>query len=109
MAPVETNKSKPLALLTRFAIGVAAAVLIPAFVVLAVAPMLLALTPVAFLALPFMVLAFARGACGGLIEQRLSKTEEDSSRPCCHDNTTISAKTRSRTPGRAAPPDATAQ
>jgi hypothetical protein len=55
----DTSSDRPFRLLTRFVIGTVAAILIPAFVVLALAPMLLVLTPVAFVALPFMLAAFA--------------------------------------------------
>lgn len=49
----------------RACVGLMALVLIPPFVVLAVVPMLLLLLPVAFVALPFMLCAFAGEACEG--------------------------------------------
>jgi hypothetical protein len=45
--------------MARFAIGIVAVVLIPPFVALAIVPLLLVLTPVAFIAIPFMLSAFA--------------------------------------------------
>lgn len=59
MSGIDTYKTKPFGMTARFMIGVVAAILVPPFVVLAIAPMLLVLVPVALVAIPFMLSAFA--------------------------------------------------
>jgi hypothetical protein len=59
MSRLTPHRTQPLGMIARLAIGVVAAILIPPFVLLAVAPMLLVLTPVALIAIPFMLSAFA--------------------------------------------------
>jgi hypothetical protein len=59
MSRNDTYSTRPFGITMRFVIGTVAAVLLPPFVVLAVAPMLLVLAPVALIAIPFMLSAFA--------------------------------------------------
>jgi hypothetical protein len=59
MSRIDTGNAKPFGLTARFIFGVVASILVPPFVMLAVAPMLLVLAPVALIAIPFMLSAFA--------------------------------------------------
>ena len=59
MSRTDTYNTRPFGITTRFVIGTVAAILLPPFVMLAVAPMLLVLAPVALIAIPFMLSAFA--------------------------------------------------
>jgi hypothetical protein len=54
-----SHEVKQFGLTARFVMGVVAAIMVPPFVVLAIAPMLLILAPVALVAIPFMLSAFA--------------------------------------------------
>jgi hypothetical protein len=54
-----THGYTPIGFVARFLVGTLAAIMIPPFVVLAIAPMLLLLLPVALCAIPFMLSAFA--------------------------------------------------
>jgi hypothetical protein len=54
-----THGYSPIGFVARFIVGSIAAIMIPPFVVLAIAPMLLVLAPVALCAIPFMLSAFA--------------------------------------------------
>jgi hypothetical protein len=56
---MDTHRANPLGRVARFVIGTVAAILVSPFIALALAPTLLALAPVAFIAIPFMLLAFA--------------------------------------------------
>jgi hypothetical protein len=53
---------RPLGVFARVAIGTVAALLVPPFILLAVAPVMLVLMPVAFVAIPFLLVAFGREA-----------------------------------------------
>jgi hypothetical protein len=57
MSPVE--EKRPLSILMRVTVATIAAIMVPPFVMLAIAPMLLVLAPVALVAIPFMLSAFA--------------------------------------------------
>jgi hypothetical protein len=59
MSRIDTGNAKSFGLTARFLFGIVASVMVPPFVMLAVAPMLLVLAPVAFVAIPFMLSAFA--------------------------------------------------
>jgi hypothetical protein len=59
MSRMDSYNTKPFGITTRFVIGTVATILVPPFVMLAVAPMLLVLAPVALIAIPFMLSAFA--------------------------------------------------
>jgi hypothetical protein len=59
MSGIDPYNNKPFGMTARFVIGTVAAIMLPPFVVLAVAPMLLVLVPVALVAIPFMLSAFA--------------------------------------------------
>jgi hypothetical protein len=59
MSGNDTYKTKPFGMTARFIFGVVAAIMVPPFVVLAIAPMVLVLVPVALIAIPFMLSAFA--------------------------------------------------
>jgi hypothetical protein len=59
MSRKDSYNAKPFGLTARFIMGIIAAIMIPPFVVLAIAPMLLVLVPVALIAIPFMLSAFA--------------------------------------------------
>jgi hypothetical protein len=56
---IEHNKHPFGVLLLRVMLGAIAVVAVPPFVILAIAPMLLMLAPVALVAIPFMITAFA--------------------------------------------------
>ncbi len=58
MSRIEEEK-RPLAIWLRVLFATITAVMVPPFVVLAIAPMLLMLAPVAIVAIPFVVAAFA--------------------------------------------------
>jgi hypothetical protein len=58
MSAIEQEK-RPLGIFLRAVIGTIALIMVPPFVVLAIAPILLVLAPVALVALPFMISAFA--------------------------------------------------
>lgn len=61
---VNRERDRPVGVVVlRACVGLMALVLIPPFVVLVVAPLLLMLLPVAFVALPFMLCAFAGESC----------------------------------------------
>ena len=62
MSGIDSEENKPFGFGVRFAIGTVAAILVPPFVVLAIAPMVLVLIPVALVAIPFMLSAFASEA-----------------------------------------------
>lgn len=53
------EEKRPLGIFVRAVIGTVALIMVPPFVVLAIAPMLLVLAPVALVAIPFMISAFA--------------------------------------------------
>lgn len=53
------QEKRPLSIFLRAVIGTIALIMVPPFVVLAIAPMLLVLAPVALVAIPFMISAFA--------------------------------------------------
>jgi hypothetical protein len=57
--PIEQDKHPFVVILLRVMLGVLAIIAIPPFVILAIAPMLLMLAPVALVAIPFMITAFA--------------------------------------------------
>jgi hypothetical protein len=59
LSRIDKRKTKPFGSLARVVIGTLAVIMLPPFVLLAVAPMLLVLTPVALIAIPFMLSAFA--------------------------------------------------
>ena len=59
MSRIDTGNTRTFSLTTRFLFGVVASIMMPPFVLLAVAPMLLMLVPVAFVAIPFLLSAFA--------------------------------------------------
>jgi hypothetical protein len=59
MSRKQTSRITPFGFAARFVMVVFATVLIPPFVILAIAPMLLILAPVALIAIPFMLSAFA--------------------------------------------------
>jgi hypothetical protein len=59
MSRIDTGHARPLSITMRFIIGVFAAILVPPFVLVAVAPLLFFLIPCAFVAIPFMLSAFA--------------------------------------------------
>ena len=59
MSGSDTYKTKPFGMTARFMIGTVAAILVPPFIVLAVAPMLLFMVPVAIVGIPFVLSAFA--------------------------------------------------
>ena len=59
MSGSDTYNTKPFGMTARFLIGTMASILVPPFIVLAVAPMVLVLVPVAIVAIPFMLSAFA--------------------------------------------------
>jgi hypothetical protein len=59
MSRKHSTRITPFGFSVRFAMTAIATVLIPPFVVLAIAPMLLILAPVALIAIPFMLSAFA--------------------------------------------------
>jgi hypothetical protein len=59
MSRMDTYRTKPFGITARFVIGTVATILVPPFVMLAIAPMLLMLAPVALIAIPFMLSAFA--------------------------------------------------
>jgi hypothetical protein len=54
-----TNNTRAFGFMVRAVVGTIAAIIIPPFVMLAIAPMLLVLVPVALVAIPFMLSAFA--------------------------------------------------
>lgn len=58
MSGIEQDK-RPLSIFMRVVIATVAMILVPPFVLLAIAPMLLVLAPVALVAIPFMLSAFA--------------------------------------------------
>lgn len=58
MSRIEEEK-RPLGMWPRALFGALAVVMVPPFVILAIAPMLLVLAPVALVAIPFMLSAFA--------------------------------------------------
>jgi hypothetical protein len=58
MSRIEEEK-RPIGIWLRVISGAIAVVMVPPFVVLAIAPMLLMLAPVALVAIPFMLSAFA--------------------------------------------------
>jgi hypothetical protein len=58
MSGFEQDK-RPLSIFMRVVIGTVAMIMVPPFVMLAIAPMLLVLAPVALVAIPFMLSAFA--------------------------------------------------
>jgi hypothetical protein len=62
MSRLAVHVPKPLGTLARCVITAASVILLPPFIVLAVAPMVLMLLPVAFIAMPFMLSAFAPAA-----------------------------------------------
>jgi hypothetical protein len=62
MSRIATNNARALVFVLRASITTIAAILIPPFVILAIAPMLLILAPVALVAIPFMLSAFATEA-----------------------------------------------
>lgn len=70
MPRIDTYSPKPFSTTSRFVIGTVAAVLVPPFVMLAIAPMLLVLAPVALIAIPFMLSAFAGEAREVVIQPR---------------------------------------
>jgi hypothetical protein len=53
------EEKRPLGVWPKALFGAIAVVMVPPFVILAIAPMLLMLAPVAFVAIPFMLSAFA--------------------------------------------------
>jgi hypothetical protein len=53
------EEKRPLGIVVRVVIGTVALIMVPPFVVLAMAPILLMLSPVALVAIPFMISAFA--------------------------------------------------
>jgi len=55
-------KITPAGFAARACVGVVASILIPPFVMLAIAPMLLVLAPVALVAIPFLIATFAAEA-----------------------------------------------
>jgi hypothetical protein len=59
MSRIATRNARALVFALRSAIAAIAAVLVPPFVILAIAPMLLIVAPVALIAIPFMLSAFA--------------------------------------------------
>lgn len=59
MSRIGTKRIGPFGIVVRLVVGSIAAVLIPPFVMLAIAPLLLVLAPVALVAIPFMLSAFA--------------------------------------------------
>lgn len=59
MSGSDTYKTKPFGMTARFIFGTVAAILVPPFIVLAVAPMLLFMVPVAIVGIPFVLSAFA--------------------------------------------------
>jgi hypothetical protein len=58
MSRIEEEK-RPLGVVLRTIFGVITVVMVPPFVMLAIAPMVLVLSPVALVAIPFLVAAFA--------------------------------------------------
>lgn len=59
MSGSDTYQAKPFGTTGRLLIGTVSAIMLPPFVVLAIAPMVLVLVPVAIVAIPFMLYAFA--------------------------------------------------
>jgi hypothetical protein len=59
MSRIATRNARTLVFALRTGIVLLAAILVPPFVILAIAPMLLIVAPVAFIAIPFMLSAFA--------------------------------------------------
>jgi len=59
MSRIDTQSASPFGFVARFIVATIAAILVPPFVLLAIAPMLLVLAPVALCAIPFMLSAFA--------------------------------------------------
>ena len=53
------EETRPFGIALKMLFGTVAVVMVPPFVVLAIAPMVLMLLPVAFVAIPFMLSAFA--------------------------------------------------
>ena len=72
MSRNDTYSTKPFGITTRFVIGTVASILVPPFVMLAIAPMLLVLAPVALIAIPFMLSAFAPEAREVTVAPRLA-------------------------------------
>jgi hypothetical protein len=58
MSRIEEEK-RPLGIVMKMVFGTITVVMVPPFVILAIAPMLLMLAPVALVAIPFMLSAFA--------------------------------------------------
>jgi len=72
MSRIATRNARAFVFALRAGIATIAAILVPPFVMLAIAPMLLIVAPVALIAIPFMLSAFAPEAREVTVAPRLA-------------------------------------